>query len=528
MIENIENRITDFKYTTSKINLTLSLFAYYLFKGDIKRSDEDFEKFLSFIEEEPIPVARSKRYHESIKSLLKYSENERIRTKIKIIIEKMKPSFFYLDAKIEELARKSVYLKESCLNKDIKELEKDLENNIVINFLTSLLKIFKPKRQHSQNFEIDQNSFDTLYIKFVTTISKIGSELEIEDLFDLSFKNIKLIKLKLYKEEALKNVINNYYRLANRLSDSELVKQIFKQSKTIENPTYWAETLNDYSINLKKEKKFQIIEKILDLIIKKAESMKGEFSRVILLKESLKVATNLDDEKKVFAYIKKIEALNNAYQGHFSSLLVKLQLIETFYNIKSFEKSRILLKEVIKNAFIINEDELFINICQKIIGILPKYKNLIDNEISEYFILKINELKNPLLKAHLLLLLAEKINENPDMIEKINQILEKINKPYFSHNILYYNHIYPISKFILLRNFKTNDDLGISELDALFNNLRSHSNKCSFLLEALKQFKMRKQSKHLVECSNKFFEELDKINNEFEKKEVMVKFIELI
>lgn len=528
MIQNIENRIVDLKYITSKLKLTLSLFIHYLLKGNVKRSDDEFNKFLSYIEDEPVPIARSKRLHESVKYLLKYSENEMIREKTRQIIDKMEPSYFYLDAEIEKLDMCSNYEEKTNLIKEIGIVDKDIKNFFNINFLLSLFKIFNPKnKKRSYEFEIDQNSFDTIYKKFITKISKIGNEVEIEDLFDLAFKNIDLIKLKTYREEALRNVINNYYQLSNKLNDSELDKQIFIYSKANENPTYWAETLYNYSINLKKEKKIETIWEILNTLINKIEDIKGEFSRAVLLRESLRVLTSLNEEKKVIEYIEKIEAINNTRLGHFSSLLVKIQLIKTLYDIKKIEESRNILKEVIRNAFLINEDELFINACQRIIKIFPKIKKLIDNDLVEYFILKICELKNSLLKVHLLLLLAEKIKENQEMIEKINQMLENLNEIYFSHNIIYYDHIYPISKFILMRRFERNDELVLSDLDSLFNKIRSQTNKCYFLLEAIRQFRMRHQSEQLDDCLIKFFKELDKIRNEFEKKEVMVKYIEL-
>ncbi|NHI93267.1 MAG: hypothetical protein EAX96_12285 [Candidatus Lokiarchaeota archaeon] len=528
-MENIEKKIKNLRYNTSKIDVSLSLYVYYIHKDNFKKAEDIFKKFLLFIADEPIPITRSKRLHESITFLLKFSHIQRIRTKVPILIKQIENPFFKLDAKLEQLNQTSKNEEESSLKQNVDIIDKELENSFNINFLLALFTILNPKNKKNSLISfIDQNSIDTLFKKFLTYISKIAVEKKLENLFNIALKRFDLIQLKIYKDETLRDVFNNYYLFLNKMRGIKSASQIYNLSKKIKNKSYWAETLYNYSICLRFNDNVKEIIDILENLTSTIKDLGGEFSRAVVIKESLKIIQNLNVDSKITEYIQKFEMLSNDYQGHYSSLLIKIQLVQTLYNLNKYEKSKNILKELIKYSFLIIEDNLIVNICQKIIKLFPKLEKIIEIDLIDYFISKIIELKNPLLKAHLLLILAENIKNNNESILKIKQILEKINEPYLSHNIMYFDHLYPISRFLMMHAFDMNDQELINKPNLIFKNLYSKKNECKLILEMIKQLKLTNHTELLSNYLSKFYEELDKITNEFQKKEVIVEFIEIM
>ncbi|MHA1798040.1 MAG: hypothetical protein ACTSVY_06285 [Candidatus Helarchaeota archaeon] len=525
-MNKIEGIIEDFNFITPKLEVSLGLFTYYVSKKDINKANQLFNNFLSIIEREPILLARSKRLHESLLQVIGSSEDSKIKEKSNEIIKRIESVFFRLDAKLERLKTISKHEEESTILKEINNIDEELDEFVKINFSILLNTIFNIKnKETSPRYYMDQNSFDNLFKKFSNYLSEIANEINNEDLFHLALKKMEFISINPIKDEILRNIINNYYLLADKIKDEELLQQIFNLSMTIKNKSYWAETLPLYSLILKKSNASEKIIEFLDELILIIQKNPGEFTRSVLLKESLKITRNIKQESLRKVYIQKISNLNERFQGEFSSLLVKIELIKTLYSITKYSQARNVFKEVLKYSGLIYNEELYFRIYKQLINLIPDLPRLINDDLLSFLITKVNETKNPIQKTYQLLFLASKIKDFNMELMKIQKILNGIDEPFFSNNILFTNHIYPILDFSIKNAFQLNNRNILENPQPLFNKIQSPFEKCLLILEFINCLKKTNKNSLVIQYQEMLLEQIGMISNEFQKKEVLLKFI---
>ncbi|MFX0135389.1 MAG: hypothetical protein ACFFDN_17225 [Candidatus Hodarchaeota archaeon] len=528
LIEGLEKKLENFKYISTKSEILIHIAKYYFSRKDFEKIDEFIEKFFLAIDKESNVFVRSKLLHKSIKILLTPSNVDdfyKIEKIIDILLKKIESPYYKLDSWLEKLKFLSYYGDKKTILKEIREIDDNLQKFLKLNFIFSIENIFNPLKNKLHQYFLDQNSLDILIKKFLTISSEIADRLKNEDLFQFALKRIELIKLKLYQDETIRNIVNNYYLMAIKKGNRTLTLRIYEISKKIRNKSFWAETLYNYSNNLLINESFQEIKQLIDLLISIINNTKGEYSRAIILKETLKILQNLKQEPIRDKYFKKIKELNDKFQGQFSSLLVKIRLIEVLYNLNRYNEAKKLFKEVIKYSNLINEQHLFLIIFQQLINLIPGLINTVDSDLISYFIIKLNETRDPVQKSKSLLMLAEKIENFQTQVKEIRQIIEDVCDPYVSNNILFINHMYPILNFSIKQAFKINEKEIIKNPLKLVEKAYSYKEKCLLILQFMNQFKKRNQTKLVQEYQIMFMRLIDKISNEFEKKEVIIKLL---
>ena len=529
LIERLEKKLDSFKYVSTKSEILIHIALYYLSRKDLKKTDKIVEKFLSTVDMEPNVFARSKLINKTIKILLipsNFDDYYKIENIIDILLTKIESLYYKLDSWLEKLKILSKYGDKEIILKEINKIDDDIRKFLKLNFIFSIENFFNPLgNELLPQYFLDRNSLDVLVKRFLTILSGIANKLKDEDLFGFALKRIELIRFKLYQDETIRNIVNNYYLMCTKKGDGALALRIYEISKKIRNKSFWAETLYNYSNSLRINELFQEIKQLIDSLISIIQNNKGEYSRAIILKETLNVIQNLKQEPIKDKYLEKIKELNNKFQGQFSSLLVMIRLIEVLYNLNKYNEAKNLFKEVIKYSSLINEQHLFFIIFKQLIDLIPRLKNIVDGDLISYFIIKLNETRDPLQKSKNLLILADKIENFKNQLNEIRQIIEDICGPYVSDNILFINHMYPILNFSINQAFIRNDKKIIDNPLKLVEKTHSYNEKCLLILQFINQFKKRNQEKSVEEYQIMFMELIDKVSNEFEKKDIIIKFL---
>lgn len=529
MIDELEKKLQTFQFISTKSEVTFNLILFQLVQKDFDKAEESIGKYVDLVYEEPFLLARSELIHKSVLSLLKvinFNNNVKIREFTDLLLPKIELPFHKLDAQLEILKVLSKFEEKKVLVEEIKRIDEEIQKQIEFNIIILVLDIFNPSRDgfNSNNF-VSQNSLDTLNKKFLTCLSEIANRRNEEELFKFALKRLNLIKLKLYYEEAFRDIINNYYIFAMNKRDKALILKINEISKRIRDKTYWIETLYNYTTCLITFESFQEIRDIIDSLISSVPNVKGEFSRTVFLKETIRMIQNLDDESIKLQYLTKIKELNNNLQGLFSSILVKIRLLETLYQLDRFDEAISMFKEVISKSKLISNHNLFFKINERLIDLIPRLKNIINDDLISYFISELNKIKEIPLRSKILLILAEKIMNLNTQLKKIKQILEKNNKPYISNNQVFVNHMYPILNFFIKQAFQTNDKAIIENPSVLIEKANSPTEKSFLILELISQFRKKGQSELANKYQRMIMKQVDKITNEFERKKVLIKLI---
>ena len=534
MIIELEKKLEEFKYISTKSEILIHLVSFYLFRKDFEKVDNLVEKFISTIDLESNILARSKLLHESIIILIQqynFDDFHKIENLIDTLLTKIKSPYFKIVAWVKKLEFLLKYGEKLALLKEIKEIELEIQKILEVNNLILLKNILNPMKIDfpSERF-VDQTSIDNINKKFASQLSKIAIKLLDENLFNIALNRVDLISLNLLREESLREIINNYCFLAIKTNDQKLALKINELSKKIKDRTCWSETLFNYSKFLKIQENFNEIENIINSLILIIQSTKGEFSRAVIFKEIIKIIQNLKDESKRIYYLNKIREFIDQFQSVFSSILIKIELIKTYYKLNKFMEGRDQFKEIILHSNLINNQHLFLKIIYQLIDLIPNLKNMINEDLISFFILKINNLKTFGQKTEIFSYLVEKIenlNLN-DQIKKIWQIMAKFSKPYTKNNIFLTEHYFLFLRFSIKQAFKSNDKEIIENPLILVETAHSQVEKCLLILELINQFKKRKQVKQFNYYQNIFMKQFDNISNEFEKKEVLVKYLNII
>jgi len=336
MIDQLEKKLSQFKFVTRKAEILTNLIIFHALEKNYKKTDDLFQRYLSVLESEPIPIARSKIIGDSLLLLNKFHGKENINNYINILLPKIIKPFFRLRARIDKLQYFSEMDEQKQILNEINTIDEDLDEIFHINFLHLIEKVINPiKIEKNSLFFIDKNSLDVSCKKYLTFVSELAVKLNMIDLIKSSIQKIDYIGLPVYRDITLRNIINNFYVISIKKNDYTLVVEIKDLSNLIKNASYRAETFYSYSICLKANKKFGIIKDLIDSLISIIRDITGEYSRAIILRESLKIILNLETLSIKEEYLEKIISLNEEYQGTYTSILVNMKIIEVLYKLNN-------------------------------------------------------------------------------------------------------------------------------------------------------------------------------------------------
>ena len=526
MIENIEDKLSDFKFVTSKAEILTDLIIYNTLKKDYKKSDDLFKKYLSVLETEPMYLARSKIISDSLHLMNKHHEHENINKYIGILLPKIEKPFFKIRAQIDKLQYLSEMDDKEQVLVEINNIDKEFREIHEVNTLIAIERVINPIHfKKNSLYYIDKNSLDVTTKNYLTNLSKLAAKFELTDLIKSHIPEIDKIRLQVYRDISLRNVINNFYEIAIRKKDVSLASEIFNLSKSIKHASYHAETLYKYSMCLKNNNNFdeiiKLIESQLDLIPKTT----GEYSRAIILQETLNMICNLDEDSKKEDYLEKIITLNEEFQGTFTSIQVNLKMIEVYHELNKLDKARELLKKAILYSGMITSFEIFIIIYNKIVDVISAFPKLLDDETCSYFLTKTYETKNTIQRTRCLIDSTNKIPFSNQKLTEINENLDQINKPFVYYNEIFLDHLFPILKFSINNAFLCNDDEIMKDPFSLVEKAQTAREKCLLLLELVILYKKNDSLEQMKKCENQLLQEINNITNEFQKKEIVIEII---
>ncbi|MFX1452041.1 MAG: hypothetical protein ACFFCM_14480 [Promethearchaeota archaeon] len=318
--------------------------------------------------------------------------------------------------------------------------------------------------------------------------------------------------------------------LAINTNNPKLIPKIGKLSNQIKDDICRAETLIYYSSLLHKQSNFDEIEKILESLISLIQSTSGEFSRASLFKVVIQIIKNLENESIQTQFLNKVQDLIKNLQDIFSSLLIKLELVKIYNELKRFEAGKELFKEIILNANLISNQDLFLKINKQLIALIPDLQEMIDENIISFFISKLNKLDDNSQKTQILSYLATYLDDLklPNKLMDIENIMAKTSKPYVLNNIFHTSQYFLYLQFVIKQAFRFNTIKIIQNPLEIVEKAYSEVEKCILLIEIIKQFKARNEKEKSNYYQNLFMEHFDEISNEFERKDVLIELLNSI
>ncbi len=533
-IEKVEKELGNLKYTSNKSEILIYILKYFISRKNFKYAEKYIKKFISTIDLEPNILARSKIINESINTLfksLKCDDFKSIESIMNKLIPKIEVPYYKIQSWLEKLKFLSFYANKNYLLEEIKKIEAEIENIFKINTIIMLNWLFKPKNIYlSPEILTEYTSIDSINKKFVIYSSEIAVHLLDENLIKFAIQRAQLIKFQILRDETLKEIINNYYLLAIKTNNKEIALRVNELSKIVEDDVFRAETFVNYSDFLYTKSRFDEIEELLDFLILLIQKTPGDFSRASLFKTFIKIIQNLDNKSKKIQYHEKIYEMITKYQDNFSSLIIKLELLKSFYNLKRFKAGKELFKEIILQMNLISNQDLFLKINQQLIDLLSDINEMIDEDLISFYISKLNELDDNCQKTKILSNLTIQI-ENMNLHEKlkdIEKIMALISKPYVSNNKIFTEQYFLYLKFLIKQAFRFNYTKIIENPLQIVEKAHSEVEKCLLLLELLNQNKLKEQKEQSDYYNDLFFKQLKEITNEFERKEVLINYFNLI
>jgi len=526
MIDSIERKLSGFKFVTSKAEILTVLIIFHTINENHQISKDLFKNYLSVLELEPISVARSKIISDTLHVFNEFSKQDGVNNYINILLPKIEKPFFKIRAKIEKLQYFSETDNIDQIFDEIGRINEDFDEIYDVNFLITIERVINPKNfKKNSLYYIDKNSLDVTHKNYLTYVSEIASKHNSIDLIKSCFPKIEKIRLPVYRDITLRNLINNFYEIAIKNKDLSLLLEIKELSKLIKNSSYHAETLFLYTLGLKKSKKFENIIEVIDSLLMLIPKTSGEYSRAIMLQETLRIILNLETGSIKEEYLEKIIKLNEQYQGTFTAIQVNLKIIETLHEFNKIIEARDLLKKVILYSGMVTDFDLFFTIYKKTIELISLFPSLFDDETRTYFLSKIYETKNPIQRTQCLITIVNNIKFSNLILNEIKENLDSINKPFVYYNEVFTNHVFPILKFSIRHAFDNNNEEIKQNPLILIDKAQTSKERCYLYLEYIAQYKNINELEMIKRCQEELLKEITHIRNEFEKKEVVINVI---
>ena len=508
MIGKIQSKLANFKFISNKSEILLNLLVKEVFAGNSAEVEVLIQELTDLIDQEMIPLARSKLLKDSLIFLLKYYKNNRVKSLVQALIPKIDNPFLKLFVRIETLRVMAQLETNTPISGEIKSIDEDLRKCTPV---------------------IEQSSIASLQRTFLSIVSKFATESSDMTLLEFVLERLEHLDVELFRDETYKNVINNFYQMAISNDNPSLASRLFNlANKNIRDRSYWVETLFAYSKFLKKEGRSKEIETFIDDSISLLSSLEGEFTRAVYLKESIKLVENVEDNSARERLICALVDNNNRHQGLFSSSLVRFQLLETYISLQKLTEAKSLFQEIIKYANLINEIELYMVLFNHLLDAISKYPNIIDEEIVSFFVSKVKETTDPTLKSILLIRLAEKLENYPVHVTEIKNIVEQHNKPLVIDNFVVTSHIGEIMKFLIRQQGQPGNQEFSQNARTFIEGAPTQTEKCQLIIEFIDQFRKGHQEKPVNEFPDLLLEQIETIPNEFEKKDILVQFLNVL
>ncbi|MHA1298199.1 MAG: hypothetical protein ACTSO9_02015 [Candidatus Helarchaeota archaeon] len=534
MLSEIENGLDQFSYITNKSEILIYLINFYLNSWEIEKAESLFSELITVVDFETNLLARSKLCNKLIKLFLESLKNiefQGFSYFTDILISKIHSPHYKLRALLTKLKFYENINKKELILKEIEKINEYFRRIMVNNILILIKNVINPlKFNLNDELFVEQTSIDQLFKQFIIIISDIAVKLQEINLFERTLEKVNSIRINVLREEALRDILNNFITLSIEKNKEEYINRIENHFTKFSNVTYLSEVLVNFSLFLKNKGNFAKIEDIVNRLINNVKNIKGDFSKAIFFENIIKIIGNLEEESKKIHYLNIIKNKIHDIQSKYNQLGIWLEILKIYDQLKKNKEGKDILKKIIDDLFLIEEEQLFFKIIIKIIESITSFQNISGSRQVHYLIEKFDNLVDMNKKTFLLLILAEKINEPKfhEELKKINQILQISSKPYISYGKSITNHYYLFLKYSIKQAFnKNNTQITQNPLD-LVEDAHEEIEKCLLLIEFIKQFKENEQIKRIMELKTILFKKIDKISNEFEKKEILIRYIKAL
>ncbi|MHA1377623.1 MAG: hypothetical protein ACTSRG_04470 [Candidatus Helarchaeota archaeon] len=533
MLTEIEKKISTFNFVSTKSEILIYLINFYLRQEKIEKAESLFNWLITILSFEPNLLARSKLCYKLAKTYLDSLNTQNFKELeyfTNTIISKIDSPYYKARILLNKLENIEKTNDIELIFEQIKKTLNYFQRILVNNVLFLIKNVINPIHLdlYSKNY-VEQASLDQIYQKFSNVLSNIALKFHSENIFDISLKIIEKIRIKLLREEALKDVLKNYFTLALEENNKEIVAKIKPYLIKFEYETLQIEVFVNYSKFLRKEQNFGEIRKILQKLVVKLKNLKAEFSKAMLFKNFIEIAQNLEDPTEKSQFLNEILELSKDSQTTFSIIVLWLESLKIFNELNNQKKINEIFKKIIDKIFLINDKQLFYKLILELINQIP-FLEIIDSNLILTLIEKLDNLDDVNQKIIVLIKFAENIKNSKfaNHFEKIQEILQNSSQPFLLNGVNYTYHYYLFLKYVIRQAFLNNDTDVIENPLKFVEKAQTELEKTFLLLEYIKQFKNKKLVEKIAEIEPILMKKMAKISNEFERKEIMVRYIKIL
>ncbi|MHA1682866.1 MAG: hypothetical protein ACTSUE_18150 [Promethearchaeota archaeon] len=513
----IKNQANNFMFASNKVDVLLNIFINAAITRNDKRGEALVHEIDEIIEGEKIDLEKSKILRDGSRLLLRFYGIPRVKSLADRLIQRIENPFFRIEIKLKRLR---IVTQRGSDCSTIEKLLNDAREDLIIS-----------------TPGVKESSRNLLHQRLCTIMSQIGLRLSNLDYFKKSIDLSGSITFEYCREETMKDVFNNLYLLAIKRGDTTLVESILEESRTsIKDDAFWIETLYNYSRFCKKHNQVAKIEKIIEDILEIIHGTDGEYSRSAMLKQVILISINLGDPAITKAIETRIMTVVENLHGNFTKCLLKLELAR-MHTISGDERAALsALKEGLIYSFQMNEDELFMRFFEKMTAFLDEYPGIlteIDDErkderenLINFTIDKLKEIRETPSKVYFLVNFTSRLNGSEAKKLDVENFLEQFMQPYVHSGMVQAFHIYQILKFKIHLAFEMDDQTIINNPRDILSEAPRNFEQCMLILDLLHHYKKAGNDEKIRELAFDLLNMSKKLVKEFEKKEILVKFIQ--
>ncbi|MBD3186577.1 hypothetical protein GF325_07110 [Candidatus Bathyarchaeota archaeon] len=371
---------------------------------------------------------------------------------------------------------------------------------------------------------LDQLQFDL--VKKVCMITQVHGFSGVIDILSTLARNITT---SYYREEAIKEIHVAFQPIVTRTADEGLKSKLTALLGEIHDPATLSGISVARALHYKQSKNDGEISSILGNLKCMVHEQEGEFSRALMIRNYLKILFILRGENTWKSEeAKDIIEFSRDHQGllsHCQVLLEFMQLVKIYGTDRELNS---IIRQVIEIARHLSDGHFFKSIVKRLLDILKDSVETIEGGTFDIMVDVINQRRDSSLKAILLSRMGRNFLERKTCVRAISTEIMALNAPVILDNMIISEHVMDINHFLIDVKIHSMESIHASDVRGIIEDTPGISRQCHLLVHAARGFLLKGEMIESEKCLSRALTLIQEVNNEFEKKEILVRIIDVL
>lgn len=499
---DIRRRAAKLRFVSTRASVLAAMLAEMARKGNEAIAGEIARDLVGTINEERVPLARSKVARDAMSILLQHHDKPAVDACLRGMIGAMDIPYYKINGMISRA-------------RAVAEAGRGHEALDMLNEARAELD--------ARHDEIDVTSVDALRKDMATIGGLLAAALRRRDLIDEALAMARSIGLAPYRDRALRDVINACLPVLGETWDEELASCLDAAASGIQDGTCKAETFHALALVHSSTGNASRVPLMIGELLDIADREDGEFSRAVYLVEATKLLSLLDDDPVINAWASRIECINQECQGAFSAVLAWQQLAETCVATGNGQRARSAFASMVGCLGRINDDRSFRTSLARVLAVVGRHPGLMDDDASRSLVRLLAGIKDPVLKVGCLVDLAAVLPGDHPAIETIAAAVREHRSPVHHDNVAIVAHLPVVATFLVQHAFKTaGKNVDDRALEAIVDLVLARADRASIAVEVAGHWMALEDADQARHWLARAMVDVDEVSNEFQKMKVLM------